>query len=569
MLDTPFPVKAGDKIGHLGHFLRYRESTQLPPKASRPLLHLEVFAGDKLKAFIDRCRSRADSLPKTMLVVSPGAMLVTPAEPDQTIDIGLTLKPVAGSPSKGPWVRVQPMQMPTSGTSGHSHTHHAKHKANGTPKGNPLWVERSLSGQVTERVTDGWNEFPLKLANAKGPAATFQDVFTQSELQQIESAEDDQRQHWWKITIGTGKGDSTTGWVCDKGHPNTSWQSQWAWPGFEIVDNTSISIVDSFKRAVYVTKELLDGEEDEFKPSALGVNSSELITKLEKAIDHDGNGTLTAAELAKAQEIPWLAEALSHLIVRYESEWGGSMGKWDQLSVLMKEHKQIWQSELERIEKLQWWNKVATVNGFPDSPVVYHIHPIGLIGNFASKNLTLEEARVRAFLRMIRVGEGTEGEAGYERLFGGESFIKNYGRDFSDHPKILITRTNSRGKMLKSTAAGAYQVMGYTWDDPTFISYRQQYGIDNFTPASQDRFCVVLLKFKRSAIEDIKKGDIQRAIFDDGCNKEWASLPGDMYGQGGVSMDTVNQKFSTYLDDELNGNSDVAVPVDGLDDLIK
>jgi muramidase (phage lysozyme) len=126
----------------------------------------------------------------------------------------------------------------------------------------------------------------------------------------------------------------------------------------------------------------------------------------------------------------------------------------------MKEHKQIWQSELERIEKLQWWNKVATVNGFPDSPVVYHIHPIGLIGNFASKKVTLEEARVRAFLRMIRVGEGTEGEAGYERLFGGESFIKNYGRDFSDHPKILITRTNSRGKMLKSTAAGAYQVMG-------------------------------------------------------------------------------------------------------------
>ena len=170
---------------------------------------------------------------------------------------------------------------------------------------------------------------------------------------------------------------------------------------------------------------------------------------------------------------------------------------------------------------------------------------------------------------MIRVGEGTEGPEGYERLFGGESFIKNYGRDFHDHPRIVITRTNSKGKTLKSSAAGAYQVMGYTWDDPANVRRRQQYRILDFYPVNQDRFCVIILRFSRHALENIKTGNIEGAIFQDGCNREWASLPGDMYQQGGVSMDKVREKYSQYLNDELNGKSDLAVPMGGLDDLIR
>ncbi|CAG9191414.1 conserved hypothetical protein [Paraburkholderia tropica] len=571
VLDPPFPVKAGDRIGYPGHYLRYSDTSQLPPQASRPLLHLEVFAGDPLKAFIEKSAARAKNAPdseKTMLVVSPGAKLVPLPKPAQAVAQGLKLKPVEGAPTSGLWTKVQPMRMPTS--SAHGHGHGSTHQAQGAPEGSPLWVERNLGGQVVPAggIT-GWSDFPLKIANAQGPAVAFQDVFTPGELQQLPSAQDDQKHKWWEITVGTGKGESTTGWICSKNHPEVAWRSPWEWPGFEIVDNTSVSIVDAFKRSLYVKRELFDSEEDEFKPAALDVSGSPLITKLEKAIDHDDNGTITAAELAQAQGTPWLAEALSHLIVRYESEWGGSMGKWDELSSLMKEHKGIWQTELERITKLQWWDKVSAVKGFPASPVVYHLHPIGLIGNFASNGLTLEEARVRAFLRTIRVGEGTIGEAGYERLFGGESFIKNYGRTFSDHPRILITRTNSKNKTYSSTAAGAYQVMGYTWDDPTYVAYRQQYGIMDFTPASQDKFCVILLKFKRHALEDIKKGDIQRAIINDSCNKEWASLPGDVYGQGGVDMKIVSESFAQYLDEEMNGKTDLAVPVGGLDALIK
>lgn len=58
------------------------------------------------------------------------------------------------------------------------------------------------------------------------------------------------------------------------------------------------------------------------------------------------------------------------------------MGKWEALSRLMGNGKQVWQTELERIGKLQWWDKVKAVKGFPVSSEVWHIHPIGLIGNF-------------------------------------------------------------------------------------------------------------------------------------------------------------------------------------------
>ncbi|MDR6202028.1 glycoside hydrolase family 24 protein [Paraburkholderia graminis] len=577
VLEQPFPIKAGDVLGYLGEYQRYRDASVLPPKPKRPLLHLEVFAGDSLVAFIKKSRKRAEALPKdqsTMLVISTGANLVTPAASDQTIAPGLKLRPAPTDPKSGPWAKVQPVKVSTPSTAhGGAHGHsHAHPRPTETPEGDPLWVDRSLSGTVSVGTVNAWKNFPLQVANAKAPSASFQDVFSRAELDHLGDAaraQDDNGVHWWRISVGTGQGDSTTGWVCEKTHPQTQWVSPWAWPGFEIVDNTSVSVVNAFKRFLFVSGQLLDGEADSFKPTALNVNASELIGKLEKAIDRNADGTVTANELAQAQSTPWLAEALSHLIVRYESEWGGGMSKWDQLSSLMKDRGFIWQTELERIQKLQWWDQVKTVKGFPTEPTVYHIHPIGLIANFSGGSLTIEEARVRAFLRMLRVGEGTEQPAGYERLFGGESFIKDYGRDFSDHPRILITRTNSKGKTLKSTAAGAYQVMGYTWDDPAYIDYRRQYGIKDFSPAAQDRFCVILLKFKRNALDAVKSGNLQSAIFQHNCNKEWASLPGDMYGQGGVSMDTVNKKFAEYLADEFDGKTDLSVAIGGLDDLLK
>ena len=584
VLKTPLFVKAGTVIGYLGQYQDYADSSALPPGRTHPMLHLETFAGPDLQDFISRSKQRVKQLPesKAFLEISPGALLVTEIpDPDQTLtptqtQPNLKLVPL-GDAQGSRWVKVQPKSAPpaTSGqaSNGHHGGHHGQHTATLQSVGSTLWVDASLANQTTSAVVKGWTDFPLKVANAKGPGADFRDVFRRVDLDKLDAqnvAKDDKGQHWWNITIGTKDGATRQGWVCDTGHPLTRMCGPWDWPGFELVDNSSIKPIDMLKRYLYITQQLIDGEDkSEFEPSASLVNGSELVTKLEKAIDTSHDGKITAQELKAAQQLPWLAEALSHLVVRCESEWGGGPGKWNDLSPLMKKLLWLWQSELERINKLQWWEQVASVEGFPNAPTPWHFHPVGLIGNFTGgASITLEEARVRAFLRMLRVGEGTEGPDGYERLYGGQSFIRDYHRDFSDHPRILITRDHN-GRSITSSAAGAYQVMQYNWFGSEPEGYKRQAGITDFSPASQDRYCVAIMKFKRHCLDDVKRGDLVSAIFTHHANSEWASLPGDQYGQGGVTMQSVNEHFAAYVADELAGKTDLAVPIGGLDDLIK
>ena len=393
VLDTPYPVAAGAVLGYLGEYQRYREASKLPPSPQRALMHLEVFAGPDLPAFIKKSQARAKQLgeQKAFLEVASGAMLVDVAEATETVTRGLMLKSLAKDAGNAPWVKVQPTRITLPPQPPHaSHTHHHKVKPTETPEGSPVWVERALAGKTTAAGIKAWSAFPLNVSNARGPAVGFDEVFSRGELDKLgdgAKAQDDKQVHWWKITAGTADGNSREGWVCDTGHQNVQWHSPWEWPGFEVVDNTSVSLLDSFKRHLYIYEMLFDGDKEAFEPSAVNVNGSALIKKLEKVVDRLGNndGKVSAQELGRAQRTRWVAHAMSHLVVRYESEWGGDLSKWESLSSLMKERKYIWQAELERIEKLRWWDKVHGVAGLPADPAVYHFHPVGLVGNFVKR----------------------------------------------------------------------------------------------------------------------------------------------------------------------------------------
>jgi len=153
------------------------------------------------------------------------------------------------------------------------------------------------------------------------------------------------------------------------------------------------------------------------------------------------------------------------------------------------------------------------------------------------------EARVRAFMRMLRVGEGTEKESGYSIIVGGSSF-KDHGKDFSDHPKVYI-------KKYDSTAAGAYQITKTNWNDYAFVNWRKEHKIFDFSPESQDKYCVYLIKEKKKALELIKNNDIKGAI--NKCRTEWASLPGAGYGQREEKIDNIVEKYKQYYQEELKG----------------
>ncbi|MFJ7316680.1 glycoside hydrolase family 104 protein, partial [Pseudomonas sp. NPDC098747] len=199
--------------------------------------------------------------------------------------------------------------------------------------------------------------------------------------------------------------------------------------------------------------------------------------------------------------------------------------------------------------KMSWWADVASVTGISADGKAWHFHPLSLITNKVSDS---RELRVRAFLRMIRVGEGTEGINGYEKLFGGSSFIKDHGKTFDDHPQIKIKKSG-----YTSSAAGAYQVMGYTWNDDSVIKIRKKLNIKNFSPLSQDIFCLGLLKYKvrGDALDLIVSNKIQEAI--ESSSYEWASLPPGRYGQPIKSMDEALAYYEKFLNEEILGTSDL------------
>lgn len=139
-------------------------------------------------------------------------------------------------------------------------------------------------------------------------------------------------------------------------------------------------------------------------------------------------------------------------------------------------------------------------------------------------------ANLKAFLLVIRTGEGTAGPNGYRTLFGGGLFDS-----YADHPRKVITKSLG-GKMIRSSAAGAYQILWRTWKE-----CKQARGLKDFSPESQDSAALFLI-MRRGAYADIIAGKFKTAVKK--CNKEWASLPGSPYGQPTLTMADALEVFA-------------------------
>lgn len=148
----------------------------------------------------------------------------------------------------------------------------------------------------------------------------------------------------------------------------------------------------------------------------------------------------------------------------------------------------------------------------------------------ADLKAALADPNVRAFLRAIRLGEGTADDLGYRRLVGGGEF-----ESFAWHPKVR--RWIPRYEVY-STAAGAYQIILPTW-----LELVRKYGFPDFTPGVQDEAAVALIR-GRGALADVKFGRIEEAIRK--CAAEWASLPGSTYGQRTERLDRVLSEYRKY-----------------------
>jgi muramidase (phage lysozyme) len=141
----------------------------------------------------------------------------------------------------------------------------------------------------------------------------------------------------------------------------------------------------------------------------------------------------------------------------------------------------------------------------------------------ADLKAALENLNVSAFLKAIRLGEGTTDEAGYYRIVGGGTFT-----DDSTHPHISVFIPKYK---FYSTAAGAYQIIFRTWK-----GLCKQYGFTGFTPEEQDEMAVALIA-GRHALAPLLDGAFKDAV--GLCSAEWASLPGSTAGQRTEAFDAV------------------------------
>jgi len=147
----------------------------------------------------------------------------------------------------------------------------------------------------------------------------------------------------------------------------------------------------------------------------------------------------------------------------------------------------------------------------------------------AGLQIAADLSNVIAFLRAIRLGEGTSDEAGYYRVVGGGTFT-----DDSRHPNVRVYIQRYR---VHSSAAGAYQIIRPTWDGLV-----RQYGFENFSPECQDEAAVALIA-EKGALDDVIAGRLKDAIHK--CRNVWASLPGSEAGQRTESLAAVEK---VYLD---------------------
>lgn len=152
--------------------------------------------------------------------------------------------------------------------------------------------------------------------------------------------------------------------------------------------------------------------------------------------------------------------------------------------------------------------------------------------NRAELRGALDHANVRAFLRAIRLGEGTSDDAGYFRVVGSSAGEPPDFTDTSKHPNKAVWIERLK---IFSTAAGAYQIIRRTWE-----ALVGQYAFPDFSPACQDEAAVALIA-GRKALEDVIAGRLAEAIGK--CRLEWASLPGAPYGQRTESYEAVQAEY--------------------------
>ena len=325
LLDEPAPIKAGALVGYAGHYQEHDEST------ARNVVHVEVFTCDDIEEFVTQSRSKAVALPadqKSLMKVYKETRLIT-----HRADISATNPPQAND---GGVVIGYDLII-------------------------PIGVLEALpaSKKIKQSVTTP--------AAGSSPATSS-------------------TTRWWHLEelLGDAQGNPISGWLGEKDLMTTR-HNPWEWDGFKFIEETG-SNAEHLSSYLHDRDLLTEAEKATFVPKASNSTKGPVKEGLYDIIDTDKNDKLTTTEILAALAKPWFAQSISQLITKYESEWFYDAAKWDALDELMGHTTDRpnldWIAQKQRIKQLSWWKEVAAKDTLSQDGKVWHIHPIGMIGNF-------------------------------------------------------------------------------------------------------------------------------------------------------------------------------------------
>ncbi|WP_429443931.1 glycoside hydrolase family 19 protein [Paraburkholderia sp. 40] len=322
VLSTPsevVPIRAGELIGHLGRYDSLSRQT-----SGNRMVHIEVFCDDSIKSFIDEGRTW---IRQNGAKVNAWKRLALPGEPTiQRIDSGTTL--------------------------------YTRHNEEGAEAGQTGVIE----------------VFPLA-ALARGS--------TDRQYIETETGGDGDKWRWWKIDSADVRHQPIDGWVREENFAGGRVTREFAqkWVDFQTLDDEH----DPTHTMFATTKGFVDYATGADVPDAGSLGKlSALMSSIYQALNLGGDPAQAADGLRNAANDPWTALRMSRLIIQHESEWANP-DKWKQLIAAIEQRtgpKAEHVEEQKRIGKLVWWDAVkAGLADFPGSNV-FHIHPVGLVGNF-------------------------------------------------------------------------------------------------------------------------------------------------------------------------------------------
>ncbi|APR39609.1 glycoside hydrolase family 19 protein [Paraburkholderia sp. SOS3] len=325
-----FCVRAGDPIGHMG---RYDALTEGGASGTR-MAHIEVFCDGSIRPFIEQSRA---------WISQHG-----PHREDWS-ELGLPADPTI--------LRIGPNTV--------------LNQRNGDTFAEGM--------EPQSRKTDVVQVYPLA-----GLARDRSRHYAEPEPDPIQQ----RTVNWWLVQSANMLGHPIEGWVRESSHKGGMVTREFSrkWIDFRCIEDAHDATHTIFANSA----QWIDyASHAEVADTASRAKLSPLMLKVYDALFTRGDGRQAAVELCSLSKTerggyPWLVQAASRLIVKHGSEWANP-AKWTKLIAELDQRtgtKPQREEELKRIGKLAWWDEVkARVPGFPE-PDVFHIHPIGLAGNF-------------------------------------------------------------------------------------------------------------------------------------------------------------------------------------------